>query len=229
MFIRNTKNDIIFSRMAKGGRRLNKLNQMGGNKMNNIMNKKLKKRKGFTLIELIVVLAILGILAAIAVPNFTAIQEDAKLKADTATANGILKAARLQHFADGVADDAVIPTLKSTYFDLTDAKVQSSSNDSYYLTSYEEGTTTKVKKYAIIWNKGTALTVTDATIADGKVTKAATVAGTLKANESYIVEEKGNTIINIEADINTTPAAAVIKSTDPKKDYTIIQVIKPSK
>ena len=53
------------------------------------MNKKLKKKKGFTLIELIIVIAILGILALIAIPKFGSAQKDAKIKADVATAKTI--------------------------------------------------------------------------------------------------------------------------------------------
>ncbi|KGN02261.1 hypothetical protein Z969_06370 [Clostridium novyi A str. 4570] len=53
------------------------------------MNKKLKKKKGFTLIELIIVIAILGILALIAIPKFGSAQKDAKIKADIATAKTI--------------------------------------------------------------------------------------------------------------------------------------------
>jgi type IV pilus assembly protein PilA len=41
-------------------------------------SKKLKNRKGFTLIELIVVIAILGILAAILIPQFTGFQDRAR-------------------------------------------------------------------------------------------------------------------------------------------------------
>lgn len=41
-------------------------------------SKKLKNRKGFTLIELIVVIAILGILAAILIPQFTGFQDKAR-------------------------------------------------------------------------------------------------------------------------------------------------------
>lgn len=52
--------------------------------MNNIQkqNQK-KKRKGFTLIELIIVLAVMAIIAAIAIPNFAAVRDSSKKKADT--------------------------------------------------------------------------------------------------------------------------------------------------
>ncbi|GLC31401.1 prepilin-type N-terminal cleavage/methylation domain-containing protein [Clostridium omnivorum] len=48
------------------------------------MNKNAKKKKkGFTLIELIIVLAIMAIIAAIAIPNFSAVRDNSKKKADT--------------------------------------------------------------------------------------------------------------------------------------------------
>ncbi|OPJ61519.1 prepilin-type N-terminal cleavage/methylation domain-containing protein [Clostridium oryzae] len=45
-------------------------------------NLKKKKKKGFTLIELIIVLAVLAIIAAIAIPNFIAVRNNSRNKAD---------------------------------------------------------------------------------------------------------------------------------------------------
>ena len=57
--------------------------------------KMLKNEKGFTLIEIIAVIIIMGILAAVAVPKFFSMQEDAK----QAALNGALSeaAARFNH------------------------------------------------------------------------------------------------------------------------------------
>jgi len=41
-----------------------------------------KKKKGFTLIELIIVLAVMAIIALIAIPNFAAVRNNSKVKAD---------------------------------------------------------------------------------------------------------------------------------------------------
>lgn len=41
-----------------------------------------KKKKGFTLIELIIVLAVMAIIALIAIPNFAAVRNNSKNKAD---------------------------------------------------------------------------------------------------------------------------------------------------
>ncbi|OGP29913.1 MAG: hypothetical protein A2073_04635 [Deltaproteobacteria bacterium GWC2_42_11] len=55
------------------------------------MKKKiLKNKKGFTLIEIIAVLVILGILAAIAIPKYISLQQDAAQKsADAAITEGV--------------------------------------------------------------------------------------------------------------------------------------------
>ncbi|SHJ82650.1 competence type IV pilus major pilin ComGC [Tepidibacter formicigenes] len=74
------------------------------------IQKRLRNKKGFTLIELIVVLAVLGIIAAIAVPNFTGVKDSAKRKADELSVKTINKAIQL-YIAE--TDDEDLSELKN--------------------------------------------------------------------------------------------------------------------
>jgi len=78
-----------------------------------------KNEKGFTLIEIIAVIIIMGILAAVAVPKFFSMQEDAK----RAALNGALSeaAARFNHvFARYILDQKRAPSDVSGVLDTTD-------------------------------------------------------------------------------------------------------------
>lgn len=54
--------------------------------MTAVLKEKIKKKKGFTLIELIIVVAIIAILAALVIPKLMGTQENSKKKADIANA-----------------------------------------------------------------------------------------------------------------------------------------------
>jgi type IV pilus assembly protein PilA len=68
------------------------------------LEKKVKNKKGFTLIELILVLAVLAIIMAIAVPKFIGVQENAERDADRNSINLIAKAAELAYIQDPNGD-----------------------------------------------------------------------------------------------------------------------------
>lgn len=57
----------------------------------------MKQQKGFTLIELVVVIVILGILAAVAVPRFANLQDDARQGAIESALGSVKSAAAIVH------------------------------------------------------------------------------------------------------------------------------------
>jgi len=81
--------------------------------MNTIIKKK-KKKNAFTLIELIIVLAIMAIIAAIAIPNFTAVRDNSKIKADTQSRETIKRTVLMLVSDETIALPAVSATKSAT-------------------------------------------------------------------------------------------------------------------
>jgi MSHA pilin protein MshA len=101
----------------------------------------LKNEKGFTLIEIIAVIIIMGILAAVAVPRFFSMQEDAKI----AALNGGLSeaAARFNHaFAKYILVEKRAPADVATALATAD-----------YLGTDPTGAGTDIGDFTVTWTK----------------------------------------------------------------------------
>lgn len=93
----------------------------GGNKM----FKKLKDKKGFTLVELIVVLVILAILAALLIPALTGYIDKAKEQSLTASCRQVVIASQsLVDEAYGKTKNAALGTAELTAQGVTAAKIK---------------------------------------------------------------------------------------------------------
>jgi len=136
--------------------------------------KMLKNEKGFTLIEIIAVIIIMGILAAVAVPKFFSMQEDAKI----AALNGALSEGSSRFnlaYSRFILDHKRAPT---NIEEMTSAPPASSTSD--YLGTAGATDGTDIGDFTIAWTKTGASqltievkkmdTITDATLAAMNIT-----------------------------------------------------------
>ncbi|MEK7348153.1 MAG: prepilin-type N-terminal cleavage/methylation domain-containing protein [Candidatus Eisenbacteria bacterium] len=71
---------------------------------------------GFTLIELVIVIVILGILAAVAIPKYEDMREQARVATLKGQLGGIRSAIAIQYARNALNGSATFPTLDGTIF-----------------------------------------------------------------------------------------------------------------
>lgn len=102
-------------------------------------------RKAFTMIELIFVIVILGILAAVAIPKFVGVTDDAKIAAEQGVAGGVRGAIATMYGKALVVN----PTITGGSATITSGNVSWTVNSNLYPISLDENNATTVSATAV--------------------------------------------------------------------------------
>ena len=94
--------------------------------------KNLKNKKGFTLVELVIVIAVIAILAAVLIPTFSNVVENANKSAAQQAAVNVYK----QLVADDLADDGLINNTMDK-ITLSEVKAYTPANDGSELSKFQ--------------------------------------------------------------------------------------------
>lgn len=107
--------------------------------------KKIKNKKGFTLIEMVIVITIIGILSSIAVTKYSTVQENAKKNADYATAANLATAAMISISDGHDSESDISPTglLGHKYIQYI-PKSKSVKNSGFTITAEGDSVTVKI-------------------------------------------------------------------------------------